>query len=404
MARGLFALEDMEAVDDTVEKEAVEINDTTAQDGSDVSEISENISDGLEATTELETVKLLMDQANLSDADISVEAINLATLTISSVYKRLSINKPSPVKMVTIEDFKTKAARKMAAGLVSEAIKFDIKSIYNAIMAAIARMVEAVKKFFRNLLSENATLKAKIKNVIKRVEQTVFPDQAVEVKNEDLAHYFNSSASISANEIYIGIDKQLSSFKEVVLLVGMLGKMLEDYEKIPNEQIPPIKDDFSQVFAKAKTKYPDSGTFIDSSVYELTIDTSGNVAMVREKDIPSHYGTKIFTPKATLGNQEPRLVTALKGCESLLEQSGFTEEATKDLLATLTKMSDRFKAWVAEQDKESLYKQYMDDFKQSLNTVNTILVLVTAMVSSNISLVKNTLLYAEESMIAAKQP
>lgn len=184
MRNGLvFAMEDDTVVENTGAPEAAaEVEAGAAevvQQTGEVEELQAAIEDAEEGAETLEKIEGVLEESAESGEGVDETAAEIAEVAVESICARLGIR--SSKSFPAMESFGSQNSRLSATKIALENIGEHIKRIWEAIKAAVKRLIEKVKSFFVGLIKNTGLLIKHLEALQERAKS--IPDGATPVKN-----------------------------------------------------------------------------------------------------------------------------------------------------------------------------------------------------------------------------
>ena len=184
MRNGLvFAMEDDTVVENTGTPEAAaEVEAGAAevvQQTGEVEELQAAIEDAEEGAETLEKIEGVLEESAESGEGVNETAAEIAEVAVESICARLGIR--TSKSFPAMEAFGSQNSRLSATKIALENIGEHIKRIWEAIKAAVKRLIEKVKSFFLGLIKNTGLLIKHLEALQERVKNV--PDGATPSKN-----------------------------------------------------------------------------------------------------------------------------------------------------------------------------------------------------------------------------
>ena len=170
-----------------------------------VSDIDTGISDAGEAADGLAEVQGEVSDAVASGDGLSEREARLAEMAVEGYCKMVGINARKERLFPSMENFGGRHSKLAATRIVLESVGETLKRIWEAIKAAVARVIEMVKSFFNGMLKNVDQLAKHIANLEKRVEEI-----------SSSAKLKNNSFSTGAKLFCVGGTSNIETIKMVV--------------------------------------------------------------------------------------------------------------------------------------------------------------------------------------------
>ncbi len=282
MARGLFALEDMEvvdevAVDDTLVTDVISLNNEYEK----ISDLSDRVLEALAVIEELNVTKGLIKKTVDANEILSIESLQMLSISISSIRRRVSLENSGLLELPSLESYTTKASAKTLLISLEEAEE----SIFNKIKKFLVKLFEQLKAFFIRVLDIDGRIFKSIEAIAKDAEDA--KNGRGYIKDADKAAMVKLGAFIEDIYKYHGESgEQTKMYHKVFGFFAVSSDDLAERTSTTKKQLDAVVDKLESIRDEAKSKLDAFkkqwvvGTNIDYKAGESVLDCAKGIINV----------------------------------------------------------------------------------------------------------------------------
>ena len=209
MAKSLFALEDDNIADQVEElsitPEEGEIAAVQAEaepDSSEITEITDAVDSGVQATDELGQVQDVVEEAG--DEGLSPVAAEAVRVAISAIASKIGANPKAVYSLYAVENFQSASGRKANTQIALEGVTEFLKDLWKKIKAALTKLWGKMKDFWAKHVSASGrmvkaveSMKSKVKAASGKISGKAYLDKAP----SSVAAYYKTSKDVNATVV-----------------------------------------------------------------------------------------------------------------------------------------------------------------------------------------------------------
>lgn len=177
MAKNLFALEeeqiggtDVEMEVSPEEGEVADIQTEVDAGAGDIAEVGEAVADGLQASSELEEVEEVVEQAAEQGEGLDPVAAEAVRIAISAIASKVGANPRSVYSLYATENFMSASNRKGNTAHALEGVQEFLKDLWKKIKAAVTKLWAKAKDFWAKHISNVGRVKKALESMKAKVK------------------------------------------------------------------------------------------------------------------------------------------------------------------------------------------------------------------------------------------
>ena len=231
MAKSLFALENGDMLDQNEELEtspeegqAAAVQTEAESESAEVTELSDSVDGGVEASDQLEEVQDLVEGAG--DEGLSPLAAEAVRIAISSIASKVGANPRAVYSLYAVENFQSASSRRANTAYALEGVQDFLKDLWKKIKAALTKLWGKMKSFWAKHLSNVGrmvkaldSMKTKVKSSSGKITGKAYLDKAPSA----IANYYKGPGDINATVV-----------KSMIFDPTLFDRFMADMEKFSN--------------------------------------------------------------------------------------------------------------------------------------------------------------------------
>ena len=192
MAKNLWSMEEenlnaagSELETSPEEGEAADVQVKTEASGDEVAEITEAVDSGLEASSELEEVQAVVEQAAGEGEGLDPIAAEAIRIAVSAIASKIGANPKAVYSLYAVENFQSASSRKANTQIALEGVSEFLKDLWKKIKDALNKLWVKVKAFWTKHVSNVGrikkaldSMKAKVKASSGKIDGKPYLDKA----------------------------------------------------------------------------------------------------------------------------------------------------------------------------------------------------------------------------------
>ena len=231
MAKSLFALENDDLLGQAEELEtspeegqAAAVQTEAESESAEVTELSDSVDGGVEASDQLEEVQDLVESAG--DEGLSPLAAEAVRIAISSIASKVGANPRAVYSLYAVENFQSASSRRANTAYALEGVQEFLKDLWKKIKAALTKLWGKMKSFWAKHLSNVGrmvkaldSMKTKVKSSSGKITGKAYLDKAPSA----IASYYKGPGDINATVV-----------KSMIFDPTLFDRFMADMEKLSN--------------------------------------------------------------------------------------------------------------------------------------------------------------------------